>query len=231
MNAILIQSPSQECAIATDLVAEANHRIANSLTVLVSLVRMQSATVKGSAERYSNAEVRHILDGIAARISTLGQLHRILSYAGPDGVISLKPHLHEVSDVLLAALSSGEQLVKVVHTGGDCIVRTKHVQPIALILCEVFTNAIKYAHPSGVPLIMLVDSQASSDGRLTLTISDDGVGLPEDYDPVQSGGMGFKVMRSLAADLGGELQIQSTHLGLSLRLSLPGMAMAGAKLA
>jgi two-component sensor histidine kinase len=215
----------------TDLVAEANHRIANSLTVLVSMVRMQSATVKRSAESYSNAEVRHLLDGIAARINTISQLHRIISHAGTDGAISLKPHLHDVTDALVAALSSPEQSVKVMHTGGDCMVQMRQVQPIVLMLCEIFINAMKYAHPSGVPLIMLVDTSISGDGRLVLTISDDGVGLPEGFDPLQSGGMGFKVMRSLASEVGGELQIQSTHLGLSFRLSLPAMAMAGTMLA
>jgi two-component sensor histidine kinase len=82
-----------------------------------------------------------------------------------------------------------------------------------------------------VPLIMLVDSSIGGDGRLVLTVSDDGVGLPEGFDPIMSSGMGFKVMRGLAAEAGGELQIQSTHLGLSCRLSLPAMAMAGTKLA
>jgi two-component sensor histidine kinase len=214
-----------------DLVAEANHRIANSLTVLVSMVRMQSQAVKKRAQSYGNAEVRHLLDGIAARINTISQLHRILSHVGNAGVISLKPHLREVTDALVAALSSPEQAVKVAHTGGDCMVEMHQVQPIVLILCEIFINAMKYAHPSGVPLIMLVDCSVGSDGRLVLTISDDGVGLPEGFDPAQSGGMGFKVMRFLAAEVGGELQIQSTHLGLSFRLSLPAMAMAGTKLA
>lgn len=216
---------------ATDLVAEANHRIANSLSVLVGMVRMQSMAVKKNGASYSNAEVRHLLDGIAARINTISQLHRILSHVGQDGAISLRPHLHEVTDALVAALSSPEQGVKVMHTGGDCMVQMRQVQPIVLMLCEIFINAIKYAHPSGVPLIMLVDCDVSGDGRLILTISDDGVGLPEGFDPLQSGGMGFKVMRSLAAEVGGELQIQSTHLGLSFRLSLPAMAMAGARLA
>ncbi|HVW73622.1 MAG TPA: sensor histidine kinase [Rhizomicrobium sp.] len=216
---------------STDLVAEANHRIANSLSVLVSMVRMQSVAVKKSGESYSNAEVRHLLDGIAARINTISQLHRILSHVGTDGSISLRPHLHDVTDALVAALSSPEQGVKVMHTGGDCMVQMRQVQPIMLILCEIFINAIKYAHPSGVPLIMLVDCSLSGDGRLVITISDDGVGLPEGFDPLQSGGMGFKVMRSLAAEVGAELQIQSTHLGLSFRLSLPAMAMAGTKLA
>ena len=231
MDAVLIQSLPEAKVPSVDLVAEANHRIANSLTLLVSMVRMQSASVKKHAGHYSNAEVRHLLDGVAARINTISQLHRILSHAGADGVIGLRPHLHDVTDALVAALSSPEQLVKVMHTGGDCMVLMRHVQPIVLMLCEIFINAMKYAHPTGVPLIMLVDCEVTGDGRLILTISDDGVGLPEGFDPAQSGGMGFRVMRSLAAEVGGELQIQSTHLGLSFRLSLPAMAMAGTKLA
>jgi two-component sensor histidine kinase len=232
MDAILTTRSLPEMSHgATDLVAEANHRIANSLSVLVSMVRMQSMSVKKGGENYSNAEVRHLLDGIAARINTISQLHRILSQAGDGGAISLKPHLSEVTDALVAALSSPEQSVRVMHTGGDCMVQMRHVQPIVLMLCEIFINAMKYAHPSGVPLIMLVDCSVSGDGRLVLTISDDGVGLPEGFDPALSGGMGFKVMRSLASEVGGELQIQSTHLGLSFRLSMPACAMAGARLA
>jgi len=232
MDTILTtRSLPQMSGIPTDLVAEANHRIANSLSVLVSMVRMQAMAVKKRTETYSNAEVRHLLDGIAARINTISQLHRILSHVGPDGAISLRPHLHEVTDALVAALSSPEQEVKVMHTGGDCMVQMRQVQPIVLMLCEIFINAMKYAHPSGVALIMLVDCSVGGDGRMVLTISDDGVGLPEGFDPAQSSGMGFKVMRSLASELGGELQVQSTHLGLSFRLSLPAIAMAGSKLA
>jgi two-component sensor histidine kinase len=175
--------------------------------------------------------VRHLLDGIAARINTISQLHRIISHAGADGVISLKPHLHDVTDALVAALSCSEQAVEVMHTGGGCMVQMRQVQPIVLMLCEIFINAMKYAHPTGLPPIMLVDTSISVDGRLVLTICDDGVGLREGFDPAQSSGMGFKVMRSLAAEVGGQLQVRSTHLGLSVRLSLPAMAMAGTRLA
>jgi two-component sensor histidine kinase len=229
MDAIFANN--QPSPFAIDLVAEANHRIANSLSLLVGMVRMQAMSVKKKQETLSNAEVRLLLDGVAARINTISQLHRILAHAGNEGVISLKPHLCEVTNALVAGLSSPEQAVRVVHTGGDCMVLMRQVQPIVLMLCEIFINAMKYAHPSGVPLIMLVDCATAGDGRLVLTVSDDGVGLPEGFEPEQSGGMGFKVMRSLAAEIGGELQIRSTHLGLSFRLSLPASAMASAKLA
>jgi two-component sensor histidine kinase len=230
MNAILMPHPSSSSG-RTDMVAEANHRIANSLTLLVSMVRMQAGSIQKGGESYSNAEVRHLLDTVAARISAISQLHRMLSDASGESVISLKPHLHNVTDALVAALSSGDQSVKVVHTGNDCMVMTRQVQPIVLMLCEIFINAMKYAHPTGVPLIMVVDCATSQDGRLVFTISDDGVGLPEGFDANTGGGMGFKVMRSLAAEIGASLEIRSTHLGLSSRLSLPGCAMAGAMLA
>jgi two-component sensor histidine kinase len=225
MSAILVPPADH------DLVAEANHRIANSLALLVGLVRMQAMTVAKLGRPPSNAEVRLMLEGIAARLNTIGQLHRLLSHIPADGVTSLKPHLQDVTDALVSALSSAEQPVAVVHTGSDCLVRVRQVQPIILILCEIFINAMKYAHPSGVPLAMTVDCLPAADGRLVLTVSDDGVGLPDGFDPRTSQGLGFRVMRSLADEIGARLEIISGALGLTFRLSLPAGAMASAKLA
>jgi two-component sensor histidine kinase len=230
MDAILMPDPSLSSG-RPDLAAEANHRIANSLALLVGMVRMQAVSVHKKTGGLSNAEARLLLDGIAARINTIGQLHRILARSASDGVISLRPQLRDVSDALVAALSTGEQSVKVVHTGDDCLVMMRQVQPIVLILSEIFINALKYAHPSGVPLILMVDCTTTQDGQLVLTIMDDGVGLPENFDTQKDGGLGFKVMRSLAAEIGAQLDIRSTHLGLSVRLSLQAGAMCGAKLA
>ncbi len=230
MDAALAQSQHTLQMPPTDLVAEANHRIANSLTLLVSMIRMQAVAVKKADESLSSAQVRQLLDGVAARINTISQLHRILSHTGSEGAVSLKPHLEEVTHALVAALSSPEQAVRVVHTGGDCIVLMRQIQPIILILCEAFINAMKHAHPAGVPLVITVDCSPAADGRLALSISDDGVGLPEGFDPA-GGGMGFKVMRSLAGEIGADLEIESTHFGLTFRLRLPAGAMAGAKLA
>lgn len=216
---------------APDPVAEANHRIANSLALLAGLVRMQGASAKKKNAPYSGADVCHLLAGVAARIGTISQVHRILSRGHADGVVNVQPHLKDITDALATALSSSEQQVRVVHSGGDCLMLMRHVQPIVLILCEIFINALKYAHPAGAPLIMVVDCEPAPDGRLVLTVSDDGVGLPEGFVPGKDGGMGFKVMYRLADEIGGELKILSTHLGLSLRLSLPAGTMAGAKLA
>jgi two-component sensor histidine kinase len=194
------------------------------------MVRMQAASVRRNPVAMSPAEVRLMLDGIAARINTISQLHRLLSHVPTDGVTNLKPHLQDVTKALVAALSSEDQQVRVEHGGSDCLVLMRQVQPIILILCEVFINAMKYAHPAGVPLVMTVDCRAANDGRLVLTISDDGVGLPEAFNPASHGGLGFKVMRSLAAEIGAEFQIETSNLGLSFRVSMPACSVASAKL-
>jgi two-component sensor histidine kinase len=231
MDALLVENRFRLPAeMSSDIVAEANHRIANSLTLLVSMVRMQAASVKKSPQTLSNAEVRLLLEGIAARINTIGQLHRLLSHVSSDGATNLRPHLKDVTDAMVSALSSPEQMVRVVHGGSDCMVLMRQVQPIILILCEIFINAMKYAHPAGVPLVMTVDCNVAGDGRLVLSVSDDGVGLPEGFDAASHGGLGFRVMRSLAGEIGAELQITSSSLGATFRLSLPASSMASAQL-
>jgi two-component sensor histidine kinase len=224
MDALLAKDQLQH----TSPVAEANHRIANSLTLLVSMLRMQAQAAARRSEPYSGAEVRLLLEGVAARIGTIGQLHRLLSHVPPEGATSLKPHLKEVCDVLVSTLSSPERSVTVELSGCDCLVLARQVQPLILILCEAFINAMKYAHPTGVELRMAVICGAAADGRMTLTISDDGVGLPENFDLQKDGGFGFRVIRGLAAELGAGLEIVSPGIGLSFRLLLP--AMPGGKL-
>jgi two-component sensor histidine kinase len=213
-----------------DVVAEANHRIANSLTLLVAMVRMQASAAARRPDPVSAAELQLALQGVAARIGTIGQLHRMLSHAPQDGVVSLQPHLKEVSSALVAALSSPEQTVRVEHRGQDCLVRTRQVQPLVLILCEVFINAMKYAHPTGVPLVIDVECFTGTDGRMAVLIRDDGIGLPDGFDPAKDGGLGFRVIRSLVGELGADLAIESTSLGLSFRISLPVATMPGGKL-
>ncbi len=204
-----------------DLVAEANHRVANSLTLLGGLVRMQARAAGKATQPFTNAEIRLMLDGIAARVATVGQLHRMLARMPGDGTVVLNAHLRDIATTLIAAFSSEQQPVHIEHSGSDCVVLTKHVQPLTLILCEILTNAMKYAHPAGVPVRIAVQCENLPDGMLHLTVSDDGVGLPEGFDTGKDGGLGFQIMRSLVAELGAHLHIFSDGLGTTVRLEVP----------
>jgi two-component sensor histidine kinase len=224
MNAILTPPRS-------DVVAEANHRMANSLTLLSGLVRMQAKAAGRAAKPYSNAEVRMMFDGVAARIATIGQLHRMLAQLPPDGAVDLSAHLRELSAILIAAFSSEQQSIHIEHHGIDCHVLTKNIQPLTLILCEILTNAMKYAHPSGVPVRIIIHCEGLGGGDLMITISDDGVGLPEGFDPAKDGGVGFQIIRTLTVEIGAHLEIMSDNLGATVRLRVPQVLVANAQTA
>lgn len=212
-----------------ELLAEANHRVANSLALLGSLVRMQGRTLGKSEKPPSTAELRLLFDGIAARITTIGQLHRMLALMPTEGAIPLGSHIREVCRTLVAAFSSEEQPVHIDQGGNECLVLTRHVQPLTLIICEILTNAMKYAHPAGVPVRIAVICDSKADGTLMVSVSDDGIGLPEGFDVTKDGGVGFQLIRALSAEMGAQLEIFSDNLGVTFILAVPTALVANAK--
>jgi len=215
----------------TDLVAEANHRVANSLALLGGLVRMQARAIGKNSQPHSNAEIRLLFDGIAARIATIGQLHRMLATLPTEGTIPLHAHLKEVCATLITAFSSEQQPVRIEHHGEPCQVLTRHVQPITLIICEILTNSLKYAHPAGAPARMSVACDSGPDDTLVISVSDDGVGLPEGFDPLKDGGIGFQVIRALAVELDAKLDVRSDNLGVTFKIAVPQALVANARTA
>ncbi|HEY5824046.1 MAG TPA: sensor histidine kinase, partial [Cyclobacteriaceae bacterium] len=79
--------------------------------------------------------------------------------------------------------------------------------PLGLILNEAITNSIKYAFPenSGVITISLVES----DDRLILTIADDGIGLPPDFDSLKPNSLGMRLMQGLSKEIDASFKIKS----------------------
>jgi two-component sensor histidine kinase len=215
----------------TDPAAEANHRFANALSLLSGLVRMQAKAAARASQPLANAEVRLMLDGIAARISTLGQLHRLLSQVPADGALAFKSHLRDIGGNLVATFSSEQRPVSIDYAGGDYLVAAKYVQPVTLILCEILTNAMKYSHPAGVAVRIALLCEAARDGTLQVTVSDDGVGLPEGFDTEKDGGLGFRIIRTLTSELNARLDVFSDNLGTTFRLSVPQALVASVQTA
>src|SRR5690606_37612826 len=83
--------------------------------------------------------------------------------------------------------------------------------PLGLIINEAITNAFKYAFPgerSGAVHLSLLQK---SDISYELAIEDDGVGLPETYDPSQNRSLGMTLIHGFSSQLGAELSIKSTQ--------------------
>ena len=210
---------------AEELHREANHRIANNLAMIAGLVRLHASNVtSGRADIFSRRDVRGLLDEIGSRIETVGRLHRLLSNPSAEGTIDLAVHLEETCDTLVATLPHDEISLSF-RASGPCMVAPDTAGPIGLVVAELITNAVKHAHPAGAPGKILVRCGPGLGGGIFVDVEDDGVGLPEDFDPWKDGGLGFRVVRNLAYQLGARLAFDMDGLGLKVKLIVPAAAM------
>jgi two-component sensor histidine kinase len=204
-----------------DRLSEAQHRIANNLALIAGYTRLQATRLAKTGEPLSAREACIALEEIAARIETVGELHRLLSDSPrqAEAGVDLGRYLAKLCQGLMGTLSfAGETTITHDNEAG-CLVRPDQATPVALIVSELVTNALKYAHPSGVAGKIRVSCRSLGEG-LVIKVADDGVGLSEDFDPLTDGGLGFRVVRGLARQLGASLAYESDGVGLTVRLTL-----------
>jgi two-component sensor histidine kinase len=203
------------------LVREANHRVANQLTMLANLIQSQAIDAGKGPATFSRQQVQGILREVASKVITVGHLHRRLAEEPGEREIELSHYLLESSRSLVKSLGLERSVGIVQRLGASCLVKPDRAQPIALIVAEIIMNAVKHAHPTGIPVEIAMRCDRDPEGRVRVEIEDDGIGFPEGFDPKIGGGVGFKLMRILAASIGADLEIDSDSLGARFQLTLP----------
>jgi two-component sensor histidine kinase len=203
-----------------DLVREANHRIANNLTVIGGLVRLQAADVSRQGKALSAEEVCTLLKEVGGRIETVSRLHRLLAQATSQSKPDLGSYLGEVASAVIGSLAGSAQFK--LRTELNCpALPPSQALSLGFIVGELVTNCVKYAHPSGVAGEIRLTCRQASSGGAVVEVSDDGIGLPEGFDPSRDGGLGLRLIRSLASQLGAEVSFAEPGTGLRVRLTIP----------
>jgi two-component sensor histidine kinase len=197
--------------------AEADHRIANNLASLGSVVRLQRSAISSSGKSFTSDEVCALLDEISARIEVTARLHKLLAADGNGNGVNLGDFLQEISRII-ASLSPHGKMEIAFQNNCDAHIDPRHALHTGLIMSELLTNASKYAHPAGLPVTVNLRCDTKEDGSFTVEVTDDGVGFPENFDTSTDGGLGFRLMRALANGLGAELRFEHDCLGVRASL-------------
>ena len=185
-----------------DLAAQSDHRTASDLAAIAGLAGLQAE--------------------FGGRIDALAGLNRRLARDPAEEAIDLGEYLRDLSTAVVAALSGDRDNRLHFTCGGRCVLPPERALPIGLIVVELVTNAVRYAHPTGVPGDINVTCTQGADGTMTVEVSDDGVGLPEGLDPLKADSLGLRLVRSLAEQLGARAEFTHDALGLSCVLQIPG---------
>jgi len=189
----LLQEKSELLQRQTLLTQEFEHRLINGLQLIVSLLTLQSraATTEEAAAQLSIA---------SKRVAAIARVHRRLHLLDHEKSVELKQYLQGLCDDLAGMLFQEQRNIAVEVTGAEVRLPTALGIPLGFIVNELITNSVKYAKGR------ITVEIASSPTALSLSVADDGPGLPADFDPAKSRGLGMKIVRSLARQIDGALQ-------------------------
>jgi two-component sensor histidine kinase len=191
------------------LVAEVNHRVANSLAILVSMIGMQATYA-------ADPVVKDALQETQGRISAIALLHQRLYNAGDARVVELGAYIAGLLESLSASTGDPGKGVTIRHELDRLRLPTDASIHLGIIVTELVTNAFKYAYPdqSGEIRVRLA---GMAEGRAELLVEDDGVGR-SDTPEVKGTGLGTRIVKAMATTLGGEIEYLQRSPGTCARL-------------
>lgn len=200
----------------TLLLDEVNHRVKNSLQQIASVVRLQARSV-------DHADAREALDKTLDRIMAVGRVHEQLYTAGDAvgdavGFFDAGRYAQALAQDLVGSM--GRDDVRLETQIEQVVLDVRNAVPLALILNELVTNALKYGCPEGRPSQIRV--VLGTEGELLrLSVADDGDGLPDDFSLDAKKSLGMRAIEALARQLGGSFEIEQPKTGASFAVVFP----------
>ena len=210
-NVTELRRRDRELVTKDATIREIHHRVKNNLQTVSALLRLQSRRIDDPAAAAA-------LDEAVRRIASIALVHETLSNSTENTVAfdevltSLVTHALELSP-RMGQLS----IERKGHLGS---LESRIATPLSLVVTELMHNALEHGlHESGTRLT--IELQRYSNEGL-ITISDDGVGLPEGFDLSTSANLGLQIVRTLIEnELKGELKLESTTQGTQAKLRFP----------
>ena len=202
-----------EAVAARDLLLkEVNHRVKNSLALVISILRLEAAGVRGTsaADRLLSA---------AARVQAVAAVHGAL-YGGEDvRTVAMAPFLERLCAELAASVGADARGVTVTVEADPVELATERAVPAALVVNELVTNAFKHAFgPEGGTLSVSLCRRGAD---AVLTVSDDGTGTKGTLLEGASTGLGGKLISTLSRQIRAVVERPAQERGYAMRLTFP----------
>ena len=182
------------------LLGEIHHRVKNNLTVVYSLLELQAIQEK-------NADIVFAYRESQSRIKAMALVHEMLYKSHSFEAIELFAYLKNLAEHLQQLLAI-DKVVELNFIGKALDLTISKAVTCGLFANEILTNSYKYAIPYVTNPIITIRLEEAN-GFVEIEISDNGPGLNEDFEEGKNASLGFKLMRTFASQLKGDLEINS----------------------
>jgi two-component sensor histidine kinase len=194
------------------LLQEVHHRVKNNLQIIASLLRLQADAFDDRALAGALRESQH-------RVESMAFIHEQLYESRNLRNVDLSKHASLLLSNLFHAYGVDTARITRKVAMDPLVLGVDQAIPAGLILNELVSNALKHGFPQELCGNVTVEG-STSNGRLQLTVRDNGVGIPDGFHPEQSRSLGLRIVQILARQLKGTFDFERSA-GSIFRVSFP----------
>lgn len=189
------------------LLRELHHRVKNNLQFMASLLNLQLRKIK-------NKKLRQVLTESQARIRSMSLVHESLYSSQNLTGINIAAYISNLVSYLTQAYIPDQEKIKIKIDIEEIIVDTNLAIFCGLVINELLSNSFKYAFPEehlgklGQSGEIKIKFKTLKDGRFQLKITDNGIGLPSNFDLEKATSVGLRLVDTLVKQYQGTIKIE-----------------------
>ncbi|RPI71025.1 MAG: PAS domain S-box protein, partial [Ignavibacteriales bacterium] len=181
------------------LLTEIHHRVKNNLQIISSLLSLQSSNIK-------DENIVSMFQTSKDRIRSMAILHEKLYQSNDIHEVNLKEYLYELLSYLIESYSQSSK-IKLNLEVSDIKMNIEYCLTLGLIINELVSNSLKHAFKEKKEGIITVELNKNENAQLMLTVMDNGVGMPKNYNLHESSTLGLMLVRTLVEQHAGSMEI------------------------
>ncbi|EKD69418.1 MAG: signal transduction histidine kinase, partial [uncultured bacterium] len=181
------------------ILKEVHHRIKNNMNTVAGIMYMQANTLKEDSAIAA-------LNDAQSRVLSMMLLYDKLYISHNFNKLSAREYLSTLVDEIIDNFPN-KGIVRIEKNIDDFILDTKKMSDLGIFINEILTNSMKYAFTGRISGIINV-SALVKDNRLTISVADNGIGIPESVNIENSSSFGLQLLNMMAMSLNGGMKIE-----------------------
>ncbi len=186
------------------LLKEIHHRVKNNMQIITSIIRLQTRFL-------NNINIDEVLLNFQNRMQTMTQAYNKVFLSGSFTRIDMERYLSSLIIDLYYSLRITEKNVKLETDIDPVELDINIVIPLGLIINEILTNSLKHAFPDNRGGIIKISFKEQLKGEYLLQITDNGIGVSEDFNFVQADTLGALLINILSEQIKADVKIENNN--------------------
>jgi PAS domain S-box-containing protein len=196
------------------LLKEIHHRVKNNMQVISSLLSLQSRYI-------TDPQALEVFRDSQSRVRSMALIHEKLYKSENLARIDFTDYINDLTRVLFQSYQAHQQKVIFRLQSEKLFLELDQAIPCGLIINELISNTLKHAFPHGQGGTLTINLVSDEIERITLTVTDNGVGFPPDLDFQETETLGLQLVNSLVGQLDGTIS-QTHNGGTEYKIRFPG---------